>query len=152
MVRQISSEQYKLVLELWFKGYSYREISKITNVSLGAISSIINMERKREPQIDDFRLLNKSLEDVGVSIIDAVRGALFLEKLNTLNVSQEKIFVSEIYGKSGKQQPLQLSKRLLAIKITFSFNLLFIIYFKGEKEVYKGIYLNQAEVLIVTYR
>ncbi len=91
MVKSIPIEIRRRVVELYLSGYNYREINAETRVSLGAISSIIDEARNDAPDIDDLRELNTELRQADASLIDALRGAVFIEKLNDLNVPVERI-------------------------------------------------------------
>jgi len=91
MVRQIPSEVRRRVLELWLDGNTYRTIHVETDVSVGAISLIIDEERKKVPDIDELSRLRVALKQAGANLTDAFRGAVFLEKLNYLNVQIDRI-------------------------------------------------------------
>jgi len=91
MVRQIPLEQHRRVVELWLEGHSYRVISTKMGISLGAIASIISDERKKAPVMEELRDLKVALTQANAALLDAIRGASFLEKLNYLNIQIDLI-------------------------------------------------------------
>ena len=91
MPAAISPEKRKRVIELYIRGYSYREIDEKTGVSIGSISEIINEKRKEMPDIDDLRGLSIALRESNASLLDTLRGANCINKCNELNISVEKI-------------------------------------------------------------
>lgn len=73
------------------EGKNFREISSITGVSLGAISEMITEERSKVPDIDELRELKVTLKQTNAPLVDALRGAAFLERLNASNVPVDRI-------------------------------------------------------------
>ncbi len=91
MVRELSLEVRLRIVELWLDGDSYRRIPAETGASLGAISSIIDGEKKRVPGVQELRQLNVALKKADANLMDALRGARLLEKLNSLNIQVDGI-------------------------------------------------------------
>jgi predicted nucleic acid-binding Zn-ribbon protein len=92
MVRRFSEEERRRIVELWLDGNSYRSVSaKMKNASLGAISSIINEEMKKVPDLEELRKLNMAVKRAGCSIEEASRGSQFLEKLKSLNIPVDRL-------------------------------------------------------------
>jgi hypothetical protein len=91
MVRQISNKNRRRVVSLWLDGNTYRKISAEIGVSIGVISSIIAKERVKVPEIDELRELKVALIQADTNLIDALRGADFLKKLNDLNIPVTRI-------------------------------------------------------------
>jgi transcriptional regulator with XRE-family HTH domain len=106
MVRDITPEARRSVLELWMGGLNYREISDRIGVSGGAISNIITDARRAAPDIDDLRKLNLVLKRLGMSPEDALRGTTFLEKLDHLQISTDTLDSSvSFYTRYGAETP-----------------------------------------------
>ncbi len=91
MVCELSVEVCRRIVELWLDGNNLREIQAKTGVSLGAISSLVNQEKRRIPDIEELRKLNRVLKKADGNMQDALRGAVFLEKLNPLNIQTNSI-------------------------------------------------------------
>jgi hypothetical protein len=87
MVRPISTETRKKILELWMTELVYEDISAKTGVSKGAISSIINEVRDAIPDLLDLRRLMMDLNKTGVSLDDARSGAALMVDLEKLRVT-----------------------------------------------------------------
>ena len=107
MVRQISNKNRRRVVSLWLDGNTYRKISAEIGVSIGLISSIIAKERVKVPDIDELRELKVALIQADTNLIDALRGADFLKKLNDLNIPVTRIPVCinllNQYGEKTKE-------------------------------------------------
>lgn len=91
MVRPIPPDLRRRVVELWLEGNTYRSISNRAGVSAGAISSIIDEERRRIPDVEELRSLKISLTGAKVALIDAVRTVNLLKRLDELNVPVETL-------------------------------------------------------------
>jgi len=107
MVRQLLSEERNAVVKLWLDGNTYREIQESTKVSLGAISSVIDEERKRNPDIDELRKLKAALKEARAGVTDALRGATLLARLNNMNIPIDRIhacinLVEQYDGRAGE--------------------------------------------------
>jgi len=115
MVRQLPTEVRRRVAELWLDGNTYRDISRETGVSVGAIASIIEEERRRVPDIEELRALRQSLKRTDTAVADAQRGARFLEKLDSLNIHIDRLpaYVNLLdqYGQKAGEI-LELGQRL----------------------------------------
>lgn len=91
-MRKISREVENKIFKLWLEGYTYREISpKCGGASLATISKVIDIARKRAPDIDELRQLNITLKGSDRSVYDAIRGSKLLEEINSLNISLDKL-------------------------------------------------------------
>jgi len=100
-LRKISREVENKIFRLWLGGYTYREISlKCGGVSLATISKVIELARKRAPDIDELRDLNVALKKGDRSVYDAVRGGILLDKVNQLGVGLEDL---EDYVKTAER-------------------------------------------------
>jgi len=107
-------------LRLWLNGLTYRLINEKTGVSLGAMNELVNEARKKAPDIDDLRQLNIALQKSDASVLDAVRGAKLLDKINVLGVSLERLggFVN-IVDKISSEHNVEADKFIgLAIRLT----------------------------------
>jgi len=91
MVRPLPPEIRRRIFETWLEGYNYRQISSQIGVSLGAITAIIEEERKKMSDIDELRELKLALKQANTTIPDALRGAGLIEKLNSLNIPPERL-------------------------------------------------------------
>ena len=100
-MRKISREVENKIFKLWLEGYTYREIiPKCGGCSLATISKVINIVRKRAPDIDELRHLNVALKKGDRSVYDAVRGGILLDKVNQLGVGLDDL---EDYVKTAKR-------------------------------------------------
>ncbi len=86
MVHELTPDVRAEVIKLWLAGYSFREIHAKTGVSLGTISSLVNQEKTRTPDIEHARKLILLLKKRKSTLQDALRGAMFLERLDSLNI------------------------------------------------------------------
>jgi len=91
MVRKLSPEIRRRVVELWLDDNTYEDIHAKLGVSSGASSKIISETRKKAPDIDELRRLNIALGNADANLDDALSGALFLLKLNQLNIQIDRI-------------------------------------------------------------
>lgn len=91
-LRKISTEVENQIFRLWLGGYTYRKISlECGGVSLATISKVVDIARKRAPDIDELRQLNVALKKGDRSVYDAVRGGNLLDKVNQLGVGLEDL-------------------------------------------------------------
>ena len=88
---KISEEQKDNILNLWLQGYTYKIINTKTSVSPAAISGVIKKFLETQPDLSKLRELSLTLKKTGVSHLECIRGAKFLEKLNALNVSLKEL-------------------------------------------------------------
>ena len=91
MVRPISTENRKKILELWMNELVYEDISAKTGVSKGAISSIINEVRDAIPDLPDLRRLKIDIDKRGVSLDDARKGSSLMVELAKLQVTLDHL-------------------------------------------------------------
>jgi len=94
IVRRITPEQRKRVIDLWLDGDSSRTINSKTGVSTGSVSNIIKEERKKSPDIDQLRKISILIKKSNSTIIDALRGANLLEKINELDITLDEVSTS----------------------------------------------------------
>jgi len=105
MVRPLPPEIRRRIFETWLEGYNYRQISSQIGVSLGAITAIIEEERKKMSDIDELRELKLALKQANTTIPDALRGAGLIEKLNSLNIPPERLLSCiTILDQYGREQ------------------------------------------------
>ena len=109
-------------MELWLDGNAYRDISRKTDVSVGAIASIIDDVRRRVPDIEELRALRQSLKRTDTTVADAQRGARFLEKLDNLNIHIDRlpgcINLLDQYGQKAGEI-LELGQRLRDLEASY---------------------------------
>lgn len=89
--KPISDNDKNSILDLWLKGYTYRAIEIKIGVSISSISEFISEVLKREPELSEFRDLKVALEKADASLLECLRGAKFLERLNPFNVSLDRL-------------------------------------------------------------
>ncbi|EMR73519.1 hypothetical protein MCGE09_00552, partial [Thaumarchaeota archaeon SCGC AB-539-E09] len=94
IVRRITPEQRKRALDLWLEGNSGRTINSKTEISTGSISNIISEERKKTPDIDQLRKISILIKKTNSALIDALRGANLLEKINELDITLDEVSTS----------------------------------------------------------
>jgi len=87
MSRLLRPEVKARALRLWLNGLTYRAINEKTGVSLGAMNELVNEAKRKEPGLDELRELNVMLKKGGSSVVDAIRGAKVLDRVNELRVS-----------------------------------------------------------------
>jgi len=101
-MRPLTQEQRKIILDLWLDGDSYRRINSKTGISIGAISKVISKERKKTPDIDQLRKISVIVKKSNSTILDTLRGANLLEKINSLDINLKEVRTSinllEHYG------------------------------------------------------
>jgi hypothetical protein len=121
LVRPIPPDLRRRVVELWLEGNTYRSISNRAGVSAGAISSIIDEERKRIPDLEELRSLKIGLAEAKVALIDAVRTVNLLKRLDEFNVPVEKLSalvrLLQKYGEKA-EEALDSAVRLSQIEVS----------------------------------
>jgi chromosome segregation ATPase len=85
--RILKPEVKARALSLWLNGLTYRLINEKTGVSLGAMNELVNEAKRKEPSLDELRELNVMLKKSDSSVVDAIRGAKTLNRVNELLVS-----------------------------------------------------------------
>ncbi|UCE15816.1 MAG: hypothetical protein JSV12_08135 [Candidatus Bathyarchaeota archaeon] len=125
-MRKIPEKVQKVVLELWFEGNNYRDISSRTDVSIGAISSILDIVRRKTPDLDELKKSNLKIRKQGSSIQDALRGSQLLEKVNQLRISLDRLesllkIMSEIASErhTGEEKIVNASLKLMNLEAQF---------------------------------
>jgi uncharacterized protein YjcR len=102
-LRRIEDLTRKQVLDLYLKGYPYKQISNKLQISTGVISAIIGEFRKRTPNLDQLRKLSIKLENYDLNVYDAIWGANLMMKLGEFGVSpyqiEDLILISEKFCK-----------------------------------------------------
>lgn len=102
MVRPISQDDKNRVINLWFQSHTYREIEVATGVSVGAISAIIREVESHTPDIHSLRKLKQELDKSRANLPQALRGAMFLAKLNEMNIPPDTMYRAiNFIGRSG---------------------------------------------------
>jgi len=104
MGRPTLTENEAIVNHLWLDDcLSIREIEARTEIPRSTISDIINRYREKEPQIDDYRELSKSLKQSDCSIMDAIRLVNFRRTLDRLGISEQQLINSVNLLESHKE-------------------------------------------------
>jgi len=94
------------IIDLWLRGLSYRDISARTGVSLGAISNIIEEEKRRAPDLENLKLLSDYLFKAKANIADALRGAQLLSTIDASTLSAVDLpECIKFYSKAGDAAP-----------------------------------------------
>lgn len=91
MRREFREQDRSKIVQLWLQNMNYRQIAQQTKASLGTISSEIEKVRKVEPDLDSLRELNATLRKSGIALVDALRGASLMVKMNELGLTLEQI-------------------------------------------------------------
>lgn len=84
--KPISDDMKSIILDLWLRGYTYRTIESKTGVSISSISEVIKEVLGREPNYSELRELAVALRKANALPLECLRGAKFLEQLNSLNI------------------------------------------------------------------
>ena len=121
MVKKYSEETRRQVVKLWLEGHSYRKISEILNMSTGTISSIIAEEKEKVTDIEELRRLNIRIKKLNSTVIEAIRGEKFLNKMNealiTFNDIEKCLDLVSRYEEKA-EDVLQWGKRLKELEIS----------------------------------
>lgn len=87
MVRPYNEETRRQVVYLWLNGYTYREIEGTTRVSKATVSTIVNEELKRNPHLEDYIKLSKTINKTNHNLKELQRAADFLDRLDQNNLT-----------------------------------------------------------------
>jgi transposase len=122
--RLLRQEVKVRALGLWLKGLTYRAINEKTGVSLGAVNELVNEARRKEPSLDELKELNVMLKKGDSSVVDAIRGAKILERVNELHVSLGGLesfikFSERISSERGVEAErfIEASMRLMSLEL-----------------------------------
>lgn len=108
MVQPISDHEKNHIVELYVTGLlTIREISLQTGRSVGAISSILQEARRRDPSLDELRSFRSFLKKSNLSPIEFVRQARILEKLDAIDISIQEFseFLKILEGHGPSREP-----------------------------------------------
>lgn len=89
MPEPISEDTKNQIIGWWLGGCSYRDIYEKMGriVSTGSISNTIVEAKKRAPDLETLRTLNKQLNEYRTNIPDALRGAQLLSQIDKSSLS-----------------------------------------------------------------
>jgi hypothetical protein len=91
VLRRIPDQIRKKAFSLWIEGYSYRYIGRKLRISISTISTIIDEERQRTPDLDELRTLNLWIKKNDSDIYEALRGANLRKQLDQIDVNPDTI-------------------------------------------------------------
>jgi chromosome segregation ATPase len=107
--KPVQKERRKKVISLWLKGLTYRAIKERTGVSIATISFIVSDSIEKEPSLNQIRDLMLETGKNNTSVLECLRGATFLKKINEFHVSLEELDSIIEFCRAAKQ-PLKVAE------------------------------------------